>query len=191
MNLLGAEAAAAQPPSRQIIVTGAPASGKTTLIRQVKMVLDSTDEDADRKKYMREVHKTAIGAFQFVLRALPESFQDNLVVSQTLALRRRDLLTAELAAKLELLFTDAMALDALNSLPNPAVQLTCRYFIRRLAALGQPDFIPSTQDLLYLAIPTAGRMMTRIQGAPGGSLSVMEVTIDDLESCLESQKVCS
>lgn len=67
---LGAEAAAAAPPSRRLLVTGTESSGKTTLIRQLRLVIDGDVSEEERRKYTREVRKAALAAAQTLARQL-------------------------------------------------------------------------------------------------------------------------
>lgn len=175
---LGSEADAARPPFRRIIVTGTQSAGKSTLIRQLGILFSVQSGEQGRLKFKKEVHKVALQAFQSLLSDVYRSdpIDD---VKAILDLRTRSPITTDLAESLARICAEANVQSALGGLEDVASRQACTYFIRRLRELGSPGFVPSLTDLLYLNVPTSGRQESRLQGTPGGPLSVVEMSIAD------------
>ena len=180
---LGAEAEAVKPPTRRLLVTGTPHSGKSTLIRKLKYMYEGDGEPEERRRFAREIHKIALASFQVLLRAAEPNMRADSVKSEAaamMALRRREMLSEETTSRLASLFQEEAVVAALASIEDPSLRQTCSYFMRRLPDLSAAHFVPEPEDLLYLSIPTGGRQETRLHDTPGGAVSLIEANSRDL-----------
>ena len=102
-----------------------------------------------------------------------------LVLWRVLQLKPRQALTSEITGRLQVLSEDAGVRATLGVLEDLQARVTCRYYARRLDALGAADFVPSKRDLLYLNIPTPGKQETRLHETQGGAFTLLEVSAAD------------
>lgn len=177
---LGSESNAAGPPSQWLLVTGEASAGKSTLVRQLKLSNDGIDP-IDAARYKREVHKYALHLFRQVLNNIDKaqmSDDAHRAAERVKQLKRRALITPDVAADLKLLLALSAVATAQDEMDDPQLCKATHHFASRLDALYAVDFVPEPLDLLHLAVPTLGQHETRVQSFPNGPLSIFETNFD-------------
>lgn len=174
---LGKESKAVSAPVQWLVVMGPKGTGKSTLIRQMKHANDGCDI-AEALRFARETHKAALALFKQVVKEAEAALPDDLrpVTERLLALKRRAMITAEVAADVHALWEREEVRLAEEQLADARERKACRHFFERIDDLAEPDYVPASLDLLHLKVPTVGQQETRIQTFPGGALSLFEVS---------------
>lgn len=177
---LGQESDVVAAPTQWLVVMGPRSSGKSTLIRQMKLAHDGSNV-TEMLRFTREIHKVAIGLFKQVARLARESIcneEGKASADRLLAVRRRALITVEVASDVCLLWNCPEIEAAEDQLADAQARKACRHYVQRAEALAEPDYVPTALDLLHMPVPTLGQQETRIPSFPGGPLSVFEMAND-------------
>ena len=177
---LGKDSQAATAPKNWLVVMGPRASGKTTLTRQLKLVHDGTDV-SESIRFAREAHKVALALLKQVVSAALPTIADEAskkVAERLLALRRRVMITAEVASDIKTLWARPEVVSCEEQLSDVQLRKACRHYVSRIDVLAAADYVPETLDLLHMAVPTVGQQDTRVHSFPGGQLSLFELTND-------------
>ena len=177
---LGKDSEAASAPRDWLVVMGPRASGKTTLTRQLKLVHDGADVD-ESVRFVREAHKVALGLLKHVVSAALPTIADEAsrkAAERLLALRRRVMITADVASDVKALWDRKEIVSCEEQLSDVQMRKACRHYVSRIDALADADYVPETLDLLHMAVPTVGQQDTRVHSFPGGQLSLFELTND-------------
>ena len=174
---LGKDSQPATAPSNWLIVMGPPSSGKSTLVRQLKLAHDGIDV-SESIRYVRETHKIALGIFKHVAREALPKLPDDLkkVADRVLALKRRATISSNVAEDIKLLWSDAEVRQIEENLADVQMRKACQHYYSRVEALADDEYVPETLDLLHMAVPTVGQQDTCISNFPGGQLSIFELT---------------
>ena len=180
---LGETADVFAPPNRRVLVMGSPGVGKSTLIRQMKSAYDGLDP-AEAARYAKEVHKAALHAFKQPMKTL----DSDDAIKSVLAMNPRDLKKEMSAEQLRGALADPRVLDAVKSSSDASLRGAFNYYASRLQALTSPGYVPDTEDLLHLYLPTVGSQETRLEASPVGALSLVEIGVN-LKSSIFEQSV--
>ena len=186
---LGTETSVIAPPTQWLTVTGERGAGKSTLARKLKFDHDGIDIP-EALRFMREVHKHALTVLKQVLVTVPPFSTDELVLAheRVQKLKRRALITSEVAADLGTLFNQREVRLALATLPDPQARKAARHFASRIDVLASKDYVPEAHDLLHLVVPTVDQHTTRIMCFPAGQLSVLESSKELRSSAFHGRK---
>ena len=169
--------------NRRVLVMGSPGVGKSTLIRQMKSAYDGLDP-AEAARYAKEVHKAALHAFKQPL----QSLEPDDSIESVLAMNPRDLKKEMSAQQLRVVLADPRVVGAIKSSTDASLRGAFNYYASRLQALTSPGYVPDTDDLLRLYLPTVGRQETRLEASPVGALSLVEIGVN-LKSSIFEQSV--
>ena len=177
---LGKDSQAAGAPEQWVVIMGPRGSGKSTLVRQLKLAHDGLDV-TDATRFVREVHKYAQGLVKQVISDAIQQLRNHHMKStaeRVLALPRRALLTSADASDILALWQLAEVRDSEEKLVDVLSRRACRYFVQRIEVLTEQDYVPDSLDVMYLALPTVGQQETRITSFAGGPLSIFETNLD-------------
>jgi len=174
---LGKDSDTAVAPSQWLVVMGTRSSGKSTLIRQIKLAHDGSDV-AETMRLGREAHKAALSLFKVVVREASASLNDEpkKAADRLLALKRRAHVTEEVAQDIRTLLGCPEVKIAEAQVLDPQARRACRHYCDRVDELADEDYVPMALDLLHMAMPTIGQQETRVVSFPGGPLSLFEMT---------------
>ena len=113
---LGKESESVKAPSRWLLVLGTTASGRTSIIRELKCAYDGFD-DTEALRYVKEVHKTALDACRAVIKKLPPLEGElQAAIDRIAQLKRRAQVTSKVAQDLKLLWADKQVVEATKTL---------------------------------------------------------------------------
>lgn len=196
---LGAEAAAAAPPSRRLVVTGTESAGKTTLIRQLRLMMDGEISEDECRKFTREVRKAALSAVQELALLLlaeiaiedaePTAAHDAL--EQVLKLKPREMTSSRATESFSVVLEAVAASSAVERVENLQRRQSCAHFAQRLLEMCKAEFVPEQEDLLHVSVPTSGEQETRLQFMEGGELGVVEMSARRFLTAYASEEVSS
>ena len=186
---LGSETQAASAPTQWLVVLGERAAGKSTAIRQLKVMYDTIDANAEATRYCRQVHMYAINIFKQVLReAMPFAIEEhNTIAERVIQLKRRALLTPAVAEDLKVLWTIPCVHTAKNNMSDLQARKAANHFALHLDELASNNYIPEALDLLHVPKPTVGQQDTRISSFPGGEISLIETNAEFRRSAFQGR----
>lgn len=154
----------------KLLILGTGESGKSTLFKQMKLLYGApfTQEEAE---YIRDViHENVVDTMQELLSNI-KNFLDVDVANEdwkveALAAPSDESLIGDFGDVIKGLWAD----DAVQKMWELRSRLqiieSVKYFFDRLEDITQPDYVPSTQDILYARVRTHGIVTERyaIQG---------------------------
>jgi len=150
----------------KLLLLGTGESGKSTFIKQMRIIHGSGYSDEDKRGFIKLVYQNIFMAMQSMIKAMdglkpPIQYKDP-----------RNLENAELvkAVDYETVTTfDAPYVGAIKSLwADPGIQecydrrreyqLTdsAKYYLNDIDRIAQPDYLPTQQDILRVRVPTTG-----------------------------------
>uniref|UniRef100_A0A3B3ZGC8 Guanine nucleotide-binding protein subunit alpha n=1 Tax=Periophthalmus magnuspinnatus TaxID=409849 RepID=A0A3B3ZGC8_9GOBI len=141
----------------KLLLLGTGESGKSTFIKQMRIIHGRGYSEEDRRDFTRLVYQNIFTAIQTIIQAMnilriPYMFEDNKVLSSV---------SVNGFSKLHL--------DAIKSLwSDPGVQEcyhrrreyqlsdSTKYYLNNLDRIGDPAYVPTQQDVLRVRVPTTG-----------------------------------
>ena len=160
---------------------GSRASGKSTLIRQLKSAHDTIDvEEASR--FAREARKVALELVKQTANEVAPIISDpdaKKAAERLMGLRRRAQVVPEVLADVRKVWQSPEVKTFEEQLSDVQRRKACRHYVQRLEALAQDSYVPETLDLLHMALPTVGQQETRVSSFPGGELNLVELCFDE------------
>jgi hypothetical protein len=174
---LGKNAVGLGAPVQWVVFIGSSGCGKSTLIRQLKYAYDGCDIE-EAMRFVREVHKVALSLLKLVLGTALMSLSDEMKImaEKLLGLKRRAMITVEIAQNVRVLWRCPEVLVAEEQVADLQARQACRYFADRIDALAEEQYVPDPLDLLHVSIPSVGQQETRVNAFPGGELNLIEVS---------------
>ncbi|CAM9354697.1 unnamed protein product [Ectocarpus sp. 12 AP-2014] len=157
-----AEAEEAERNHFKILLLGAGESGKSTVLKQVKMIYKGRLADDDLQQCVMAIRKNSIECMQGVLRAM-DTFEITLGLAENALRKKRIRDFAE-----EGVFTPAVADDIASLWADPGVREAydrqseywlldgASYYFDNALRLGQADFVPTDEDVIMTRIRTTG-----------------------------------
>lgn len=163
----------------KVLLLGSGESGKSTILRQIKIIHQNGFTDDERKEYKPFVFQNIVESIQCITKALVQYNLKSQITNLT-------------GAELEFLSTYELPYSATNdlsySLDGRLVELTKKlvtdekvekllssneyefylldsasYFFENLDRIGAPDYIPTTMDILRTRTQTSGIFDTKFQ----------------------------
>ena len=177
---------------------GASSSGKSTLVRQLKIAHEGADA-GEAARYTREARKVALDLVKQGAKEVSSmlSSADLVAAAQRLeALGRRAQIKGDVVADVRKLWSAPEVVSYEEKAKDVQKSKARRHYVARIEVLAEPDYVPEPLDLLHMAIPTVGQTETRIRSFPGGELTLIEVSDEVSRSSMVvsdavSSKVCA
>uniref|UniRef100_UPI0037E76EE2 guanine nucleotide-binding protein subunit alpha-14-like n=1 Tax=Semicossyphus pulcher TaxID=241346 RepID=UPI0037E76EE2 len=148
----------------KLLLLGTGESGKSTFIKQMRIINGSGYSDADRKGFTRLVFQNIITAIQVLINAMKTlqiDYVDDKNISHAVKLSQVD---ADQVSTLE-----AWQADAIKRVWNDHGVQRCydrrrefqisdsaKYYLSDLGRITAPSYIPTEQDVLRVRVPTTG-----------------------------------
>uniref|UniRef100_A0A915CIW2 G-protein alpha subunit n=2 Tax=Parascaris univalens TaxID=6257 RepID=A0A915CIW2_PARUN len=152
--------------SRQRYGAGAGESGKSTVLKQMKIIHDNgySPDEALQKKSM--VHANAIQSIGAILNGMHElkiplaspKNQDYARFIQGIIARKEELgpMTKEIYTAIKQLWADKSVQVAFTRKDEYYLNDSARYFLDSLERIYDPKYIPTEQDILHTRVATMG-----------------------------------
>ncbi|XP_072310820.1 guanine nucleotide-binding protein G(q) subunit alpha-like [Eucyclogobius newberryi] len=148
----------------KLLLLGTGESGKSTFIKQMRIIHGRGYSEEDRRDFTRLVYQNIFTAMQSIIQAMnmlhiPYMFEENKAHAKVIT-----------EVDIEKLYRfSKLHVDAIQSLwIDPGVQeCYCRkreyqlsdstkYYLNNLDRIGDPAYVPSQQDVLRVRVPTTG-----------------------------------
>ncbi|XP_054709796.1 guanine nucleotide-binding protein G(o) subunit alpha-like [Uloborus diversus] len=150
----------------KLLLLGAGESGKSTIVKQMKIIHDSGFTQDDFRQYKPVVYSNTIQSIVAILRAMPNlgiPFEngarqaDAKVVHEIVSrMEETETFSKELTSAMKRLWADKGVLRCYGRSNEYQLNDSAKYFLDDLDRLGQKDYLPSEQDILRTRVKTTG-----------------------------------
>ncbi|XP_062937466.1 guanine nucleotide-binding protein subunit alpha-14 [Cynocephalus volans] len=148
----------------KLLLLGTGESGKSTFIKQMRIIHGSGYSDEDRKGFTKLVYQNIFTAMQAMIRAM-----DTLRIQYTCEQNKEN---AQLIREVEVDKVSALSrhqVEAIKQLwQDPGIQAcydrrreyqlsdSAKYYLTDIDRIAMPSFVPTQQDVLRVRVPTTG-----------------------------------
>jgi len=150
----------------KLLLLGAGESGKSTIVKQMKIIHEQGFTAEDFKQYRPVVYSNTIQSLVAILRAMPNlniAFTNNereadakMVMDVVSRMEDTEPFSEELLAGMKRLWVDTGVQDCFSRSNEYQLNDSAKYFMDELDRLGAKDYQPSQQDILRTRVKTTG-----------------------------------
>ncbi|XP_076043827.1 G protein alpha o subunit isoform X6 [Oratosquilla oratoria] len=150
----------------KLLLLGAGESGKSTIVKQMKIIHESGFTNEDFKQYRPVVYSNTIQSLVAILRAMPNlgiSFGNNerepdakMVFDVISRMEDTEPFSEELLAAMKRLWSDTGVQECFGRSNEYQLNDSAKYFLDDLDRLGAKDYQPTEQDILRTRVKTTG-----------------------------------
>jgi len=150
----------------KLLLLGAGESGKSTIVKQMKIIHESGFTSEDFKQYRPVVYSNTIQSLVAILRAMPNlsiSFTNNereadakMVMDVVSRMEDTEPFSEELLAGMKRLWVDTGVQECFSRSNEYQLNDSAKYFLDDLDRLGAKDYQPTEQDILRTRVKTTG-----------------------------------
>ncbi|XP_067425336.1 guanine nucleotide-binding protein subunit alpha-14 isoform X1 [Emydura macquarii macquarii] len=148
----------------KLLLLGTGESGKSTFIKQMRIIHGSGYTDEDRKSFTKLVYQNIITAMQAMIRAM-----DNLRINYTYEQNKENAQTIREVEVDKVTALERKQVEAIKNLwADPGIQEcydrrreyqlsdSAKYYLTDIDRIAMPSFVPTQQDVLRVRVPTTG-----------------------------------
>jgi len=148
----------------KLLLLGAGDSGKSTLFKQMKTIYGVGFNHAERMQYIGTVHNNLIVAFKtLVEQADSYGGVANAEHKQLITDSKEDKLESAVAHAMKAVWDDPAVKQAYVHRSKFVLYDSTSYFVGRLDAVVERDYLPSEMDIFRSRVPTTGIVETTFQ----------------------------
>ncbi|KAL1238354.1 Guanine nucleotide-binding protein G(o) subunit alpha [Trichinella spiralis] len=150
----------------KLLLLGAGESGKSTIVKQMKIIHESGFTAEDYKQYKPVVYSNTIQSMVAILRAMgtlniafgnPEREADAKLVMDVVArMEDTEPFTEEVLVAMKRLWADTGVQECFGRSNEYQLNDSAKYFLDDLDRLGQHEYQPTEQDILRTRVKTTG-----------------------------------
>ncbi|CAG9864193.1 unnamed protein product, partial [Phyllotreta striolata] len=150
----------------KLLLLGAGESGKSTIVKQMKIIHESGFTPEDHKQYRPVVYSNTIQSLVAILRSMPNlgiSYGNNereidgkMVFDVIQRMEDTEPFSEELLAAMKRLWTDSGVQECFGRSNEYQLNDSAKYFLDDLDRLGAKDYQPTEQDILRTRVKTTG-----------------------------------
>lgn len=150
----------------KLLLLGAGESGKSTIVKQMKIIHDSGFTPEDFRQYKPVVYSNTIQSMVAILRAMQSlqiSFSDvareqdaKMVFDIVTRMEDTEPFSEEFLMAMKRLWTDSGVQQCFQRSNEYQLNDSARYFLDDLDRLGRKDYMPTEQDILRTRVKTTG-----------------------------------
>ncbi|XP_075955545.1 guanine nucleotide-binding protein subunit alpha-14-like [Anarhichas minor] len=148
----------------KLLLLGTGESGKSTFIKQMRIIHGGGYTDEDKKSYAKLVYQNIFTSMQTMTRAMEAlsiSFADAQNQSHANSVLEVEVDKVEefhesLAVAIRSLWGDAGIQQCYNRRREYQLSDSTKYYLTDLDRISQPSYIPDLQDILRVRVPTTG-----------------------------------
>ncbi|KAL7056713.1 hypothetical protein AAHC03_020632 [Spirometra sp. Aus1] len=158
----------------KLLLLGAGESGKSTIVKQMKIIHDGGFTLEDNRQYRLVVFSNTIQSMATILRAMDTlgiSFDDEeqgsedakTVLEVIQAMQDMAPFSPELLAAMKRLWVDSGVQQCFSRSNEYQLNDSAKYFLDELDRIGAPNYRPTEQDILRTRVKTTGIVEFRFQ----------------------------
>eukprot|EP00094_Tigriopus_californicus_P004365 TCALIF_04206-PA protein Name:"Similar to Guanine nucleotide-binding protein G(o) subunit alpha (Locusta migratoria)" AED:0.23 eAED:0.27 QI:888/0.83/0.85/1/0.83/0.85/7/0/275 len=150
----------------KLLLLGAGESGKSTIVKQMKIIHESGFTSEDFKQYRPVVYSNTIQSLVAILRAMPNlgiTFANTdrdgdakMVMDVVSRMEDTEPFSEELLAGMKRLWADGGVQECFARSNEYQLNDSAKYFLDDLSRLGAKDYQPTEQDILRTRVKTTG-----------------------------------
>ncbi|XP_026530813.1 guanine nucleotide-binding protein subunit alpha-11-like isoform X2 [Notechis scutatus] len=148
----------------KLLLLGTGESGKSTFIKQMKIIHGSGFTEEERKSYTKLVYQNIYSAMQAMVSAMDalqipyssEQSKDDSRMIEDVQADKIESLERKYAEAIKRLWEDPGIQECYRRRREYQLSDSAKYFLSDLERIAMPSFVPNEQDVLRVRIPTTG-----------------------------------
>ncbi|XP_065206471.1 guanine nucleotide-binding protein G(q) subunit alpha isoform X2 [Planococcus citri] len=148
----------------KLLLLGTGESGKSTFIKQMRIIHGSGYSDEDKRGFIKLVYQNIFMAMQSMIRAmdlLKIQYSDSSCIEKAELIRSVDFETvtsfeSPFVEAIKELWADSGIQECYDRRREYQLTDSAKYYLSDLERIEKPDYLPSEQDILRARVPTTG-----------------------------------
>jgi len=149
----------------KMLLLGAGESGKSTILKQMKLIHDSGYSREEREAYREIVFSNTIQSMRVILEAMvsmnisfsdPENAKQKEVIMELPHQIEADVMPTKVAAAVKALWTDAGIQACFNRSREYQLNDSAKYYFEAIDRVAAPNYLPTDLDVLKSRVKTTG-----------------------------------
>ncbi|VDN55666.1 unnamed protein product [Dracunculus medinensis] len=141
----------------KLLLLGAGESGKSTIVKQMKIIHETGYSDEERKAYRPVVYSNTIQSMMAIIRAMGEDARQFFLLAQSCD---EGELPPELAVCMKRLWADSGVQECFMRSREYQLNDSAPYYLNYLDRISQPGYVPTQDDVLRTRVKTTGIVET-------------------------------
>ncbi|XP_030422563.1 guanine nucleotide-binding protein subunit alpha-14 isoform X2 [Gopherus evgoodei] len=145
-------------------MNGTGESGKSTFIKQMRIIHGSGYTDEDRKSFTKLVYQNIFTAIQTMIRAMDtlkipytaKQNKENAQLIQEVEVDRVTALERKQVEAIKKLWADPGIQECYDRRREYQLSDSAKYYLTDIDRIALPSFVPTQQDILRVRVPTTG-----------------------------------
>nr|CAG9553648.1 heterotrimeric guanine nucleotide-binding protein 1I [Cavia porcellus] len=148
----------------KLLLLGTGESGKSTFIKQMRIIHGSGYSDEDRKGFTRLVYQNIFTAMQAMIRAMDslriqyvcEQNKENAQIIRKVDVDKVSMLSRDQVEAIKQLWQDPGIQECYDRRREYQLSDSAKYYLTDIDRIAMPSFVPTQQDVLRVRVPTTG-----------------------------------
>ncbi|XP_020040526.1 guanine nucleotide-binding protein subunit alpha-14 isoform X1 [Castor canadensis] len=148
----------------KLLLLGTGESGKSTFIKQMRIIHGSGYSDEDRKGFTKLVYQNIFTAMQAMIRAMEtlriqyvcEQNKENAQVIREVEVDKVSALSRDQVEAIKQLWQDPGIQECYDRRREYQLSDSAKYYLTDIDRIAMPSFVPTQQDVLRVRVPTTG-----------------------------------
>nr|BAC39447.1 unnamed protein product [Mus musculus] len=148
----------------KLLLLGTGESGKSTFIKQMRIIHGSGYSDEDRKGFTKLVYQNIFTAMQAMIRAMDtlriqymcEQNKENAQIIREVEVDKVTALSRDQVAAIKQLWLDPGIQECYDRRREYQLSDSAKYYLTDIERIAMPSFVPTQQDVLRVRVPTTG-----------------------------------
>ncbi|XP_043831892.1 guanine nucleotide-binding protein subunit alpha-14 [Dromiciops gliroides] len=148
----------------KLLLLGTGESGKSTFIKQMRIIHGSGYSDEDRKGFTKLVYQNIFTAMQAMIRAMDtlhiqyvsEQNKENAQMIREVEVDKVSMLPRKQVEAIKKLWEDPGIQECYDRRREYQLSDSAKYYLSDIDRIALPSFVPTQQDVLRVRVPTTG-----------------------------------
>ncbi|XP_004772191.1 guanine nucleotide-binding protein subunit alpha-14 [Mustela nigripes] len=148
----------------KLLLLGTGESGKSTFIKQMRIIHGSGYSDEDRKGFTKLVYQNIFTAMQAMIRAMDtlrihyvcEQNKENAQLIKEVEVDKVCALSRDQVEAIKQLWEDPGIQECYDRRREYQLSDSAKYYLTDIDRIAMPSFVPTQQDVLRVRVPTTG-----------------------------------
>ncbi|CAM5114803.1 unnamed protein product [Eretmochelys imbricata] len=148
----------------KLLLLGTGESGKSTFIKQMRIIHGSGYTDEDKKSFTKLVYQNIFTAIQAMIRAMDtlkiqytsEQNKENAQLIREVEVDRVTALERKQVEAIKKLWADPGIQECYDRRREYQLSDSAKYYLTDIDRIALPSFVPTQQDILRVRVPTTG-----------------------------------
>ncbi|XP_005408357.1 PREDICTED: guanine nucleotide-binding protein subunit alpha-14 [Chinchilla lanigera] len=148
----------------KLLLLGTGESGKSTFIKQMRIIHGSGYSDEDRKGFTKLVYQNIFTAMQAMIRAMDtlmiqyvcEQNKENAQIIKEVDVDKVAMLSRDQVEAIKQLWQDPGIQECYDRRREYQLSDSAKYYLTDIDRIAVPSFVPTQQDVLRVRVPTTG-----------------------------------